>query len=132
MKIFLTSPYILKEDNVHGFIKNLFIEMGHDVFDGHSVMHLDEEQLVSVVTKEIESCDLIVADVSMPSHGVSFDAVCANIFDKPCLCLKRRDAKVSKVIHAISDVVEYNSLEDLREKIKNMDFSEIRVKRFLK
>lgn len=46
----------------------------------------------------IEESDLLVAEVSTPSHGVGFEIGYALHVEKPVLCLYQQDRKVSKMI----------------------------------
>jgi len=49
-------------------------------------------------TAWIEECDLLVAEVSTPSHGVGYEVGYALSLGKRVLCLYRKDCKVSKMI----------------------------------
>lgn len=51
----------------------------------------------------IEACDLLVAEVSTPSHGVGYEIGYALGLGKPVLCLHRRGVKVSKMISGNQD-----------------------------
>jgi nucleoside 2-deoxyribosyltransferase len=51
----------------------------------------------------IETCDLLVAEVSTPSHGVGYEIGYALGLGKQVLCLHRRAAKVSKMISGNRD-----------------------------
>jgi nucleoside 2-deoxyribosyltransferase len=46
----------------------------------------------------ITECDLLVAEVSTPSHGVGYEIGYALSLGKKVLCLYRQDRKVSKMI----------------------------------
>lgn len=46
----------------------------------------------------IRSCDALVAEVSVPSHGVGYEIGFALSLGKPVLCLYRADRKVSKML----------------------------------
>jgi 2'-deoxynucleoside 5'-phosphate N-hydrolase len=46
----------------------------------------------------ITECDLLVAEVSTPSHGVGYEIGYALSLGKNVLCLYRQDRKVSKMI----------------------------------
>jgi hypothetical protein len=56
---------------------------------------------VEVYTRDtgwIEGCDLLVAEVSTPSHGVGYEIGYALGLGKPVLCLHRQGIPVSKMI----------------------------------
>jgi nucleoside 2-deoxyribosyltransferase len=46
----------------------------------------------------IKGCDLLVAEVSTPSHGVGYEIAFALSLNKKVLCLHRQGGKVSKMI----------------------------------
>lgn len=49
-------------------------------------------------TNWIKDCDALIAEVSVPSHGVGYEIGFALNLGKPVLCLYQRDCKVSKMI----------------------------------
>ncbi|MEW6718425.1 MAG: nucleoside 2-deoxyribosyltransferase [Chloroflexota bacterium] len=46
----------------------------------------------------IRGCDLLVAELSTPSHGVGYEIAYALNLSKPVLCLHHKKVKVSKMI----------------------------------
>ena len=46
----------------------------------------------------IRECDALIAEVSVPSHGVGYEVGYALNAGKPVLCLSREDRRVSKMI----------------------------------
>lgn len=46
----------------------------------------------------IKNCDALIAEVSVPSHGVGYEIGFALNIGKPVLCLYRKDKRVSKMI----------------------------------
>jgi hypothetical protein len=56
---------------------------------------------VEVYTRDtgwIDECDLLVAEVSTPSHGVGYEIGYALQRDKPVVCLHRQGIAISKMI----------------------------------
>ncbi len=49
-------------------------------------------------TNWIDECDVLVAEVSTPSHGVGYEISYALERGKPVLCIFRRGARVSKML----------------------------------
>ncbi len=49
-------------------------------------------------TDWIKNCDALIAEVSVPSHGVGYEIGYALNLGKPVLCLYRQDRKVSKML----------------------------------
>jgi nucleoside 2-deoxyribosyltransferase len=64
----------------------------------------------------IRSCDALIAEVSVPSHGVGYEIGFALENGKPVLCLARTDIPVSKMItgnpHSDLQVGFYNDMEE--------------------
>jgi len=46
----------------------------------------------------LEGSDVLVAELSTPSHGVGYEIAYALDLDKPVLCLYQQDVKVSKML----------------------------------
>ena len=53
----------------------------------------------------IKNCDVLVAEVSVPSHGVGYEIGFALNIGKPVLCLHQKDRRVSKMITGNKDPV---------------------------
>jgi len=64
----------------------------------------------------INNCDALVAEVSIPSHGVGYEIGFALNIGKPVLCLHHKERKVSKMITGNPDpaltVCSYSSIEE--------------------
>ncbi len=73
----------------------------------------------------INNCDMLIAEVSVPSHGVGYEigcpgtarqGRCALNIGKPVLCLYQKDRKISKMITGNSDpklnIQEYTHIKE--------------------
>lgn len=82
------------------------LEDGHDVPTAHlaesNVMALekviDPREVYERDVTWIRACDVLVAEVSVPSHGVGYEIGFALEQGKPVLCLAQTDITVSKMI----------------------------------
>jgi nucleoside 2-deoxyribosyltransferase len=76
----------------------------------------------------IEESDLLIAEVSTPSHGVGYEIGYALDLNKPVLCLYREQIVVSKMIlgnpHPLLTVLSYKDLNEA-EKLLREYLSEI-------
>ena len=67
----------------------------------------------------IEHCDLLIAEVSTPSHGVGYEICYALQIGKPVFCVHRAGKPVSKMITGNSDpnitVMAYGSIDQAIE-----------------
>jgi 2'-deoxynucleoside 5'-phosphate N-hydrolase len=70
----------------------------------------------------IRECDVLIAEVSVPSHGVGYEIGYALQIGKPVLCIHQEDRNVSKMITGNSDqalkVVSYTTVEEATSKVK--------------
>lgn len=64
----------------------------------------------------IRNCDALIAEVSVPSHGVGYEIAFALQIGKPTLCLSQQGRKVSKMITGNPDpalrVMTYKTVEE--------------------
>jgi len=88
---------------------------GSDVIQLEKIV--DPEEVFNRDTDWIDGCDLLVAEVSTPSHGVGFEIGYALQQNKPVLCLYRNGNLVSKMITGNRNpnltVLSYSSKNDL-------------------
>ena len=87
-------------------------ETGIEIIDG-------EEKPLDIYRRDvnwIEESDLLVAEVSTPSHGVGYEIGYALTLGKPVLCLYKQDVVVSKMItgnpHSLLSVSPYRDLPE--------------------
>jgi nucleoside 2-deoxyribosyltransferase len=98
--------------------------------DGHEIptSHLAQSEVMAaervispreVYTRDvdwIQNCGALVAEVSVPSHGVGYEICFALNLGKPVLCLHHRERKVSKMItgnpHPALTVKAYDTVQD--------------------
>lgn len=80
---------------------------------------LPQENGKEVITREIiQSCDLVLAEVSHPSTGQGIELGWANIFNVPIICLYKDGATPSNSLSFISNkMLMYTSPENMIEDI---------------
>ncbi len=66
--------------------------------------------------KWVRECDVLIAEVSVPSHGVGYEIGYALASGKPVLCIYQDGRRVSKMITGNPDpalhVISYSTFED--------------------
>ena len=71
----------------------------------------------------IRACEILIAEVSIPSHGVGYEIGFALGLGKRVLAVYRSDRKVSKMISGNPDtnlhLLEYRNLDEAVQKILN-------------
>ncbi len=71
----------------------------------------------------IKNCDVLIAEVSAPSHGVGYEIGFALNIRKPVLCLYQKDQRVSKMITGNSDSkLSIQSYANIKEAISQSRF----------
>ncbi len=94
-------------------------ETGIEVIDGQ----VDPLEIYQRDVSWIEESDLLIAEVSTPSHGVGYEIGYALSLGKPVLCLYDHQAVVSKMItgnpHTLLTLRAYSGLEDLSKALES-------------
>lgn len=95
-----------QDESIYKAIVDHLLEIGHDVPTAHlahpQVMDLerivDAREVYGRDMAWIEGCDVLIAEVSTPSHGVGYEIAVALAREKPVLCCYHEGVTVSKMI----------------------------------
>jgi nucleoside 2-deoxyribosyltransferase len=98
-------------ESVYQAVVHALAENGHSVLTAHLVESdvmeaeagLSPEEVYTRDMDWIRECDVLIAEVSVPSHGVGYELGFALGIDKPVLVLFQEGRKVSKMISGNSD-----------------------------
>lgn len=113
-----------KDEKAYQYLVRVIEEMGIEVPTAHiaetGIEIIDgQEKPRDIYQRDvdwIEESDLLVAEVSTPSHGVGFEIGYALSLGKPVLCLYNQDVVVSKMItgnpHSLLSVMSYQDLTE--------------------
>ena len=128
-----------KDEAVYQKLVAALLADGHAVptalLAGAEVMALEgitaAEDIYQRDTAWIGGCDLVLAEVSTPSHGVGYEIGFALGLGKPVLCLHRQGVKISKMITGNPDprlavqayVTAEQAVELLRAHLSNPEFT---------
>ncbi len=87
----------------------------------HSLIFPHEQKEI-VNTKEIISnCNLLIADVSLPSTGQGIELGWANSKNIPIICMYEKGSKPSSSVKFLTDLfIEYENAEDMVNKLEHM------------
>jgi len=120
-----------EDQHIYQRIVNYLLENGHEVPTAHlaspDVMK-DESNLsaVDVYRRDMEwvrNCDVLIAEVSTPSHGVGYEIAEAVSLEKQVMCCHHADKKISKIISGNTNknmrVLVYKSEDELIYEIGN-------------
>lgn len=94
------------EEKTYQSIVNAMLAHGHEVPTAHLSASdvVDLEEIVDPVEvferdmKWLEECDVVVAEVSSPSHGVGYEIMYGLSLGKPVLCCFHQGKRISKII----------------------------------
>ncbi len=120
-----------KDEEVYQALVGYLIENHHAVPTAH-LSGSDVLALEAVASPEevylrdvawVGACDVVVAEVSTPSHGVGYEIALALSLGKPVLCCYRAGQKVSKMITGNTSpglkVCEYTTIRQAVESVHN-------------
>jgi 2'-deoxynucleoside 5'-phosphate N-hydrolase len=94
------------DQKIYKSIVDHLLELGHEVPTAH-LSDANVTGLESVVDpidvferdyEWVNNCDVLIAEVSTPSHGVGYEVALALEMAKPVLCLHKQGVRVSKMI----------------------------------
>jgi len=120
-----------KDQHIYQRIVNFLVKNGHEVPTEHlasSNVMKDELGLnaVDVYQRDMEwvrNCDVLIAEVSTPSHGVGYEIAAAIFLGKQVMCCYHKDKKISKIISGNTSknvqVFTYQSEDELISEIEN-------------
>jgi 2'-deoxynucleoside 5'-phosphate N-hydrolase len=111
------------DQQVYQAIVNHLTTSGHEVPTAHlagtGVLVMEQSIPAEDVFRRddawVRGCDVLIAEVSTPSHGVGYELALALSLGKPALCLYREGTRVSKMIigntNPLIRVTPYHSIE---------------------
>jgi hypothetical protein len=128
MKVYLSVPIILNRDlNCTVFLRKTIEGTGNKVVSkwvsepdpGYSIA---PQQVFERDTAGVRESDYLVADISVPSHGVGLEIMLAYIEGKKIILLLKKGAIVSRMIRGIPGAVfvEYSSDNEIVDALKSM------------
>lgn len=118
------------DENAYQHLVAVLEEMGIDVPTAHiaetGIEVIDgEENPLDIYQRDvnwIEESDLLVAEISTPSHGVGYEIGYALFLGKPVLCLYDQEVEVSKMItgnpHPLLSVKAYRDLQEAERMLR--------------
>ena len=118
-----------KDQAVYERIVDHLVASGHDVPTAHlsKAEVLEDERVIAPLdvyerdVNWVNQCDLVIAEVSTPSHGVGYEIALALLQGKSVFCCYKQGCKVSKMILGNTlpnlSIYAYASEEDLLQEI---------------
>lgn len=124
-KIYLAVPIInYYNQDLTKRLADLILELGFElsspwVLSGMDIDISPKEVFVRD-TMGVKSSDIILAEVSKPSHGVGMEIMLAYMEGKRIILLAKKDVKLSALLEGIKDavIIRYEDEEELLEKLR--------------
>jgi nucleoside 2-deoxyribosyltransferase len=124
-KIYLAVPIInYYNKDLTKRLADLILELGFElsspwVLSGMDIDISPKEVFVRD-TMGVKSSDIILAEVSKPSHGVGMEIMLAYMEGKRIILLAKKDVKLSALLEGIKDavIIRYEDEEELWEKLR--------------
>lgn len=94
------------DEDIYRQLVDAMLAAGHDVPTSinasSETLHMETDHSPETVYSRdiawLEGSEVLVAELSTPSHGVGYEIAYALDLDKPVLCLYQQDIKVSKML----------------------------------
>ena len=100
----------------HGFVLTEHIALPSTFENGQSDIFIHDRDVTW-----LKSCDIVIAEVTVPSLGVGYEIALAIQFQKPVLCLNniQKNPNLSAMISGCQKIVmvDYSSIEEACEAI---------------
>lgn len=125
VKIYFAVPLIANRDlekarQIAGILEKLGCEIiSKWVLDSSLSPAYTARSIYERDTSWVNNCELIVAEVSKPSHGVGMEIMLAHTLGKKVICIYEKNTTLSNLIRGMPGavLVEYSSFSDLEEKL---------------
>ena len=111
--------YVIHASNFD-YINKLYEPLeSSQVLEKHSLFFPHKDEAKEIKTKElIKNCDLVIAEVSLPSTGLGIELGWSDYVQTPILCVYEKGYKVSPSLKLITNnFIEYKDTNDLIDKI---------------
>ena len=120
-----------QDQQIYEKIVGFLLKEGHDVPTAHlaSINLKTDESIMNAVDVYhrdlgwVSECDVLIAEVSTPSHGVGYEIAAAIFQGKQVMCCHHKDKKISKIISGNNNenmyVFAYTDEEELINEIGN-------------
>jgi len=124
-KIYLAVPIInYYNQDLTKRLADLILELGFElsspwVLSGMDI-NISPKEIFVRDTMGVKSSDIILAEVSKPSHGVGMEIMLAYMEGKRIILLAKKDVKLSALLEGIKDavIIRYEDEEELLEKLR--------------
>jgi nucleoside 2-deoxyribosyltransferase len=131
--VYLSGPIIHTEDRRDDFYQiviDLLEEKGIEVFAPQFMPHADAEEIYERDVRNVRACDVLISEVSSPSHGVGMEIMLAIELSKPILLFfDSSSMRLSKMVSGASGKALFNylGLDEVAEILGRIEFANLIV-----
>lgn len=126
MRVYLSVPIISNRNLKQArFLLETLQAMDHEVVskwvaEADPGYRLTPNEVFERDTRGVQLSDALVAEVSVPSHGVGMEIMLANAHSKKILCLLSRGLVVSRMVQGVPGAshVEYSSEGEIKDALE--------------
>lgn len=127
LKVYLSVPIVnFYDSEVTFLLGKILTDLGFDisspwVLSGKDVGRTSEEIFYRDINVVKES-DILLAEISKPSHGVGMEIMQAYISNKKIILVAKEDSNISFLVRGIPNAIllEYRDYKDLEEKLRKI------------
>lgn len=128
-RVYLAVPIIAGRDlAVARSIAEALVRLGHKivstwVLKEDADLSPSPERIFERDVKRVRECDVMVAEVSTPSHGVGMEIMLAHTLGKPVIGLHKPGITLSRMLRGMPGIVllEYQFLTEVEKLLKVLD-----------
>jgi len=125
LKIFIAAPYTYNYDTMFvNKLREMVRKTGHEPLVPHDFATDDPERIKEEIEFDfslVDESDAIIADTTIPSHGVGMEILYAHQKGKKVILIHKNGNRLSHMalFHA-DQIIHYDSLEELEKKLKGL------------
>ena len=128
LKVYLAVPIIGGRDlGGARSIASVIGSFGHDVVSSWVLIEdpgfkLSATDVFNRDLSGVEECDILVAEITLASHGVGMETMAAHFYGKQILLLHKQGAKISRMLLGIpsAKLVEYTTSDEMTKALKDI------------
>ncbi len=131
--VYLSGPIVHqhnRKDDFYRLVASTLEGLGIDVFVPQFLPPASAKEIYHRDVHNVRSCDLLIAEVSNPSHGVGMEIMLAIELRKPVLLFHHSSSeKLSRMVLGADGkaMFNYHELEEVSKKLLRIDFKSLRV-----
>jgi nucleoside 2-deoxyribosyltransferase len=131
--VYLSGPIIVSENRRDDFYKaviEILEGQGFEVFAPQFLPHAEPAEIYQRDVDHVRKSDLVIAEVSSPSHGVGMEIMLTIELGKPLLLFHHKDAsRISKMVTGADGIVifEYGSIQEVTAVLRSINLASLTV-----